>query len=303
MKVSELSSLIIEKKLSSAGLGIKIGPFSIKLKSSIPDIAEHIENFYAEYPLSEDCFFDFHISLKKVGGLRRWVKPQVLFFHDEYSPFKPLPYDQAPAMFEWGLNWCIASMAHHFFIIHAAVVEKDGKAIILPGMPGAGKSTLCSALCLSGWRLLSDEMTLLDPKTFEITPVPRPVSLKNQSIELIRTFFSDAYIGRKAEDTAKGTVAHLRPLSSSIDNANVKAIPHVVVFPKYKEGCPVHLTMQKKTTALIDIQKNAFNTNVLGHTGFVTAHDLIRRLNIYSLSYSQLNDVMPVFDDLLLTAE
>lgn len=299
MKISELSKNDLRATLASSGLAIRIGPFNIKLYSTIPSIVAHVSMFYGEYQFpQDDQFIDFHISLKRAGGFRRWLKPQVFFYLDEFIPFKPLPYEQAPAMFEWGLNWCIASTAHQYFIIHAAVIEKNGKAIILPGMPGAGKSTLCSGLCLSGWRLLSDEMTLLDPKTFQITPVPRPVSLKNQSIDLIRKFSSNAYIGKQAEDTAKGTIAHLRPLRTSIQNANIKVSPYAIVFPEYQEGSQVFLEARNKTIALIEIQKNAFNTHILGRVGFNTANELIRRLNIYSLSYSKLNDVIPLFDEL-----
>jgi predicted ATPase len=33
------------------------------------------------------------------------------------------------------------------------VVERDGHALILPAMPGSGKSTLTAALVQRGWRL------------------------------------------------------------------------------------------------------------------------------------------------------
>ena len=65
-------------------------------------------------------------------------------------------------MLEWGLNWCVAGHAHQYLMLHAAALERNGRAVILPGDPGAGKSTLTAALMLSGWRLLSDEITLVD---------------------------------------------------------------------------------------------------------------------------------------------
>ena len=52
--------------------------------------------------------------------------------------------------------------AHQYLIIHAAVVEKNGLAAILPAPPGSGKGTLTAGSVLSGWRLLSDELTLID---------------------------------------------------------------------------------------------------------------------------------------------
>jgi hypothetical protein len=55
-------------------------------------------------------------------------------------------HDQTYPMFEWGLNWCIASHAHSFLVIHATVVERGGRAMVLPAPPGSGK-----APCVPDW--------------------------------------------------------------------------------------------------------------------------------------------------------
>jgi HprK-related kinase A len=82
-------------------------------------------------------------------------------------------------MLEWGMNWCIASHMHYYLMLHAAVLERDGHALIMPGDPGAGKSTLTAALMLDGWRLLSDEIALIDRNDGLLYGLARPVSLKN----------------------------------------------------------------------------------------------------------------------------
>lgn len=45
---------------------------------------------------------------------------------------------------------------------------------MLVGTTGAGKSTLCAALCADGWRLLSDEMALIEPDTGRLRGMGRP---------------------------------------------------------------------------------------------------------------------------------
>ena len=300
MNIDQLGNFQVRRLLSSHGLPIKIGPFWINLQSSIPDIARHISFFYAECETENSSgFFDFHITLKKYGGIRRWIKPQVIFLLDEYAPFKPLSYQHAFAMFEWGLNWCIATTAHHYLIIHAAVLEKDGKAIVMPGVPGSGKSTLCAAMSLGGWRLLSDEMALMDPAALDITPVPRPVGLKNESIQVISTFFPEAKIGPAARDTAKGTVAHLQPTSHSIRQTDAKSRPHAIIFPKYTPGSDLCLQRKSRGRALLEIQENAFNTHVLGKAGFDAVRSIVDQLPVYSLEYSELDQALPVMDAIL----
>jgi len=50
-------------------------------------------------------------------------------------------------------------------IIHAAAVEKDGKAIVLTGYDGVGKSTLALYLCVrKGFRYVSDNFLFYDEK-------------------------------------------------------------------------------------------------------------------------------------------
>ena len=304
MKLTDLTHREMARRLTGDGLPVKIGPFWINLRSAIPDLLRHIACFYDQYETADpDRFFDFHIMLKNSGGLRRWIKPQVHFLLDEFAPFKPLPYIHAFAMFEWGLNWCIATTAHHYLIIHAAVLEKEGRGIIMPGVPGSGKSTLCAAMSLRGWRLLSDEMALLDPASLSITPVPRPVGLKNESIGIIRHFSAAAEIGPGAKDTAKGTVAHLTPSISSIQQASVACRPHAVVFPKYITKSDTKLIRKAQGRALMEIQENAFNTHILGKEGFDSARSLVDRYPVYSLEYSKLDDALMIMDRLVVDAE
>lgn len=301
MKISDYSKHDLRKSISTTGLSIKIGPFVINLRSTIPEVLEHVRFFYGEYESpSEEGFFDHHIQLKKSGGLRRWIKPQVIFYHDEFSPFRPLPYDQAFAMFEWGLNWCIATTAHQYMIIHSAVIQKQGKAIIMPGMPGAGKSTLCAAMCLNDWNLLSDEMALLNPGSLKITPIPRPVSLKNQSIQVIGDFSPGAIFGPVVNNTLKGTVTHLRPSLQSIHDSDGASTACAIVFPKYVFGSETKITKKRKSAGLMAILENTFNAHVLGINGFSAAKHLIDECPIYNLEYSSLDEAMLVMEDILL---
>ena len=108
------------------------------------------------------------------------------------------------------MNWCVSIHANEYLKLHAAVVARGGTALIMPGVPGAGKSTLCAALGLNGWRVLSDEHALIPPGTAEVVPLCRPVSLKNESIALIESFSQNAVFGPVSEETHKGTVAHMK---------------------------------------------------------------------------------------------
>ena len=212
MKISDLSLNDLKQRLGTSGIYLNTGPFVTHLKSKIPSVVNNLALLYANNTLPDnEDFADFHIRLATPHGLRRWYRPQVMFHFDDQVPFKPVPYQQAFPMMEWGLNWCISNYAHQYLILHSAVVEKNGFAAILPAPPGSGKSTLCAGLVSRGWRLLSDELGLISLEHLDLVPLARPVNLKNESIEIIKKFSPQAIFSLKFADTNKGTVALMQP--------------------------------------------------------------------------------------------
>ncbi len=300
MKPLNLKQGKIAHLLRNDGVRIQIGPFAVSLRSRLRRVAEQIAFFYADYPrVAEDAFVDFHIQINNPTGLRHWIRPQAIFSFDGFAPFKPLPEDQAFAMFEWGLNWCIATTAHQYLIVHAAVVAKNGQAVILPGEPGAGKSTLCAALVSRGWRLLSDEMAMIDPGGLSITPVPRPIGLKNESIAIMKNYADGVQIGPPVTDTAKGTVAHMRPPAESVAHADSDAQPEHIIFPAYSAGADTQLERIEKAHGLTRIAEQSFNYHILGREGFETLTRLVSRCPAFDLRYSQLDSAIARIDALI----
>lgn len=296
LNVSRLAPSELGDRLKQAGIFLQTGSFITHLQTSIPSVAEGIGLLYADYPLVEQTdFADFHVSLAHPRNLRRWFKPQVLFLFDGKPPFKPLPIDQAFPMLEWGLNWCVSSQANRYLIIHAAVIERGGYAAILPAPPGSGKSTLCAALVNRGWRLLSDELALIRVSDGKIIPLPRPVSLKNQSIDIIQRYEPGAIFSGKVNDTMKGTVAHMKAPSESIARATETAQAAWVIFPKYQAGESTRLEALPRSRAFMRIADNAFNYSLLGVKGFETMAGLIDASLCYDFVYSNLDEAIETF--------
>jgi HprK-related kinase A len=304
LNLSSLSRSELESRLESSGVFLQTGAFTIHVRSKISGVADGLEQLYPDFPLVEQCdFADFHISLERPVTLRRWLKPQVHFLFDGRSPFKPLPFDQAFPMFEWGLNWCVSSHANRYLIIHAAAIEKDGFAAVLPAPPGSGKSTLCAALVNRGWRLLSDELALLRIEDGKIAPLPRPVSLKNSSIEIIQDYVPDGIFGRKVRDTMKGTISHLKPPVDSVRRAPELATPRWVIFPKWQKDSPARLQVVPRSRAFMRVAENAFNFSTLGSQGFDALAGLIDESVCYDFTYDVLDEAVDLFSSLKSMAD
>ncbi len=295
--LSELSLQQTKQRLNSAtGLRLRMGPFAAAVQTPLANVASAIYRLYASYPVAEaDAFTDFSVSIRRPGGVRRFWNPQVTFGLDGQEPFNPLPGDQGFPLLEWGLNWCVYGMCHQYLILHAAVLERHGRALILPAPSGSGKSTLCAALLFHGWRLLSDELALICPKTGELVPNPRPVSLKNASIDVISKLVPTLQFGSRIEETTKGIVAHFAVPASALVKVEQRAIPGWVVMPKYRAGAPTALQPLEKGRALMQLAENAFNYDIFGREGFEMLADLVHRSDCFTFEYSNLPEAIALF--------
>ena len=288
-------------QLADVGVAFSVGPFVVSLISSIPRVAEGIYQLYGEYPLAAegaDRFVDYYLSLGHGRGVRRWYHPQVHFVYDGLQPFKPLPLSQALPLFEWGLNWCVASQMHSYLLIHAAVVERNGVAIILPAPPGSGKSTLCAGLISRGWRLFSDELAIISMADGSVVPCPRPIGLKNESIQIMRDYEPQAVISRESRDTRKGTVALMKAPSESIRRAHETARVGGIIFPRYQSGAEALMTSRSKAQTGLYLADNSFNYSVTGARGFQLLADLVDGAECLEFTYSRLDDAVRMFDAL-----
>jgi len=299
MRLSDLAPAQVRARCHGGGLRFRTGEFSICLQTRLTSVIDAVALLYAQFPLlDDDAYIDFPIVLERPRNVRRWWRPQVRFLVDGHAPFQPLPLDQAYPMFEWGLNWCVSAHAHGYLMIHAAVVEKNGRAAILPAPPGSGKSTLCAALVARGWRLLSDELTLVRVSDGALVALARPISLKNQSIALIRQFQPGMVTSRPVLETQKGTLAHVRPPSASVANAGQTCRAAWIVFPRYEAGAPVRLAPLTRARAFMRVADNCFNYSLLGARGFDVLGELVDGAHCYDFSYSTLDAAVGAIEQL-----
>ena len=109
-------------------------------------------------------------------GWRRTARPAAMRFalvHEARSPgmsvrmegrllVRGLTHAQALDVLESELQLSVARLARPEVFVHAGVVAVGGRAILVPGRSGAGKTTLVRALVASGATYYSDEYAVLD---------------------------------------------------------------------------------------------------------------------------------------------
>lgn len=302
MKLQEVGIRGLRDQLRGEGVTLKLAPFVVRVRSDIPHLADDIALMYEDFELAaEDEFVDFHVAVRRSPHWLSRLRGRAEFWFDGQRSFTPLPAAQALAMLEWGINWCIAAHAHQFLLIHAAVLERDGRALVMPAPPGSGKSTLCAALAHRGWRLLSDELGLLDMTTGLIHGMARPINLKNASIPLIQDFVPQARFSASMPNTAKGTVALVRAPDDAIAARLRPARPTWVVLPAWRADAHGELAPIERAQAFMDLASQSFNYDLHGQAGFRALGRLVAGCEVFRFEYSRLDEAMDRFEALAAT--
>jgi HprK-related kinase A len=292
-RVGDLSHYDLKRRLEGPGLGVRVGPFDLHLRTDVQQIFDSLHRLYSEHPLLEgERVYSCHAEVRQVWHVGRAPGRRIRFSVDGLAPHEDMPVGQGFAVLEWGINLALAMRFHCFLMLHAAVLERNGRALLLPALPGYGKTTLCAALMHRGWRLFSDEFGLVRLGGTELTPIPRPLPLKNESIEVLRGFAPEAEFGPKIPGTRKGTVAHVKPPKESVVRAQETAPAAWVVYPKWSPGEALALERLDKADGFMQLATNAFNYEMLGESAFMTVRALMSAVDCHRLIYSDLEQAV-----------
>ena len=297
---SVLSSSRVAAALTSNGICFDVGPFKCRVRSCWEQLADPLRSLYADMGLREataveDVVFDIDAN---IGRKRHNIfgRLDAEFSVAGFPPLPELPFEQVHPLFEWGLNWAVATLSGTSIVIHAAIVERNGHAIVLPGEPGAGKSTLSAALSLSGWRLLSDELTVIDLDSLLAVPLPRPISLKGRSIDVIKLRFPNAWLTAPVTETRKGAIAYVRPPTDAVVRSRERVPVASVMFPVFQNGVPLSCEDVMPAAALSRLLTNTFNVGLLGSAGFRALTSIVANSKNIEMAYSDLTEALDWID-------
>jgi len=297
LKLSTLPLDVLERRLHTTGVYLQTGELVYKITSNVDVVAVGLHQLYGDFPWIEEAdFSDFHLDVRQGRSVRRGLRVYAAIRQSGRFETPAFPVDQTLAQFEWSLNRCVLSQFFPRLLIHGGVLEQDGDAVIIVGESGAGKSTLSAALCLNGWRLLSDELTIISPGDGSLTGLARPVALKNDAIDLVKSLSPEAHMGPVSPDTMKGDVAHMRPPAASVHNVGQPAAPACFVFVEYEKGSPMRVQEVPKARAFMDVAQNAaLNYRPLGELGFNTLSRAIDSAICLDMRYGDIHEAIDFF--------
>jgi len=278
---------------------VRIGPIQYRLASPLRRVWAELAHLYREYPQNDPQHCpEYEVQVVPTVWWRRFVRPQINIQADIMGPFLPLPENLGQVAFEMGMNYQVAMGLNRFLILHASSVERDGECVLFSAESGSGKSTLAAGLAYAGWRLLGDEFALIDPCSGLALPFPRPISLKNQAIDVMAAHAPAERFSRRYPGTPKGTLGYLLPPPESLACMDEPARPRCIVFPRFEPGSAPSVQRVLAPEAHILLVASSTNYQTMGEAGFAVMADLVGACPAYRITYPSMEAARTLVEQL-----
>ncbi|HEX6374700.1 MAG TPA: HprK-related kinase A [Allosphingosinicella sp.] len=264
---------------------LRIGPIGFRIGSQWRGPVAALRRLYAGYPEPEGVC-DFTVRLEAERPWRRWLRPSAAIRGDYVLPdAAPLPLAQGLLAAEMGMNLQMALGQKSYLLLHAASVEKEGRALLMTGHSGVGKSSLAALLGERGWRFMGDEFALLGLDDGLLHPFPRAVSLKNESLGLFDGMDPDR-LGPVLTGTPKGRIRHLRPNREAVARMGEPARPVLILFPRFGRDLDPAVREVGAAEAFMRLTQASTNYVALGEPGFDALTRLVGDLPSNAIDYA-----------------
>jgi HprK-related kinase A len=197
-----------------------------------------------------------------------------------------------------GMNLAVALKCCRYVNLHAAVVANDKGGILINAQSGGGKSTLAAALMEEGFRLMSDEFGLLDFDGCQLHGYPRPVSLKDRSINIVTELAGHDWMSERFTDTPKGDIAYRRVRPSDLEAALNPVEAKLIIFPVFGNGAPGVIKRLEPSEVLMRLIPASTNYHLLGERAFVALTNMVKSCQAFEIQYGSTSTSLEIMKDL-----
>jgi hypothetical protein len=150
-----------------------------------PELLQHLEVLLR--PLWQEpvasCSGHGAVPVHILRAGERWA------VHGRMMQPEPAALDELASALECVLVSEAVNGTAHLVALHAAMLGRDGRAVLLSGASGAGKTTLACALLHAGWSYGSDELVLLQRGSAALQPLNIPPCVKQEAVEVVARWF------------------------------------------------------------------------------------------------------------------
>lgn len=272
---------------------LRILGLDIEIVAERPEVTDYLRQVFAPFRADGDARHLVALVEEAdgyaVAHAGRWV-------------LAPSTIAQAVVLLIWWVNQRSLESPWHELLVHAGVVSLDGRAVLIPGEPDAGKSTLTAALVQHGFDYLSDEAARIDLRTGLVAPFPRCLALDATSLDLLGLDVATAGFDVSAFPEVRQLGAHVPPERLRRRPHGDPARPALVAFPQVSRAAQPGVTPVGRGSALSRLVGESLNLHLLGRPGFAGLTTLVERVTLVELCYGDLTDGVALIRHALSTA-
>ena len=177
--------------------------------------------------------------------------------------------------------------------LHASTVSKYNNAVVIVGESGSGKSTSSAILTKYGFKLISDDITLIS-REGKVGNFPNAISIKEPSFQKINDLFLKVNIS-ETFNISKGKIKYLNPHGVKIftpKTINCSTIIRIEYNSKKENSLK---KVKLKDLLPLIVNESFFPTNLKSVEGFM---NWFINCKCYTLTYNNDKSLINFFKDL-----
>ena len=224
---------------------------------------------------------------------RRGTRPFHFFYREGQRIGKSTDWWQLFRFLEWQLDIFLAAAVTKSFLLHGGAVAKNGEGSLFLGESGSGKSSLTLAMLERGYQYYTDDLVIIDPKKAELSPFPKPFSLKDPSLFPALQEKSPAWLGpneSRSPDRRKRTgrndklVWYIHPADVRPDAVGTASVPVTnIFFPIYDPQSEPHIEPLTSGQAMRRLFINTVNFDLIGPGGLGLVSRLVKSARCFKV--------------------
>lgn len=265
--------------------------YAFRVRTDLPDIAHQLDRSLSRFGAVDANGGPVYEARRRLRADRHFV-----LYRNGRSVRRSDSYEEIVDWVLWEVSARAISRARECLAIHAGAVSWNGAGIILPAPQDSGKTTLSAGLIGAGFSYLCDEAALIDVKTGELSPFPRPLSMEPSSVRLIPG------LANKVESSFGGPTRrqfHVLPEDLGPGPVGESCPVRYVVAPTYAKGADTDLEPMSRADAVVTMARNSFNLKRFGRRGVRILAGLVGQAACYRLRTGDLSSAVAAVSNLV----
>ena len=216
--------------------------------------------------------------------------------------YRHVPIAELGPFLEWIINSLVVRASwgqDRYCLLHAAVVVKGRKGILISGRSGSGKSSLSLALMYRhGYQYLTDEIACWDTETEKFVAYPKAIMLKERGFLRFQQTYPQLQTQMWDSKRFSQKVCFFTPTKQSPSRVRKTAKIHMVIFPRYRERESLRVSSLPKAQALLFLQKERFDSVGFGEEDFDKLSGLLSGASVSKILYHNVFEAADMIDAL-----